>query len=390
MGQRQEVAAHTVAVQARGSGLMPIVVDLFCGVGGFSLGAFRAGFEVVAAVDNDPRVAAAFRRNFPTCPMVTEDISKLDGKRIVDQAGPRGGRLDGIIGGPPCQGFSYIGRRRVDDKRNHLFESFFRIVSELKPTFFVAENVTGILSDKYAHYREDAVARVPGYTVLDPVILKSSDFGAPTTRSRVFFVGFLQNSVARLSSEDFQPAERVEHITVGDALRGLPTKIHPGWQSSDSGWRKLDWRGEGWFWERSYEKIPPDVGDAEAIQRLREQGEVSGCQGTRHSEAVAKRFSELQEGEVDRPSRARRLDRKGLCPTIRSGTGPEHGSHQAVRPIHPTQPRVITPREAARLQGFPDWFQFDGTKWHSFRQIGNSVSPILAEAVLTAIAKRLY
>jgi len=367
----------------------PRVIDLFSGVGGFTLGALRAGFDVVAAVDNDARVGRAFKTNFPDCHLVSESIALLTARDIgreISAAVP----VDGVIGGPPCQGFSHIGRRQVDDERNSLFGHFFRIVAEVRPRFFVAENVEGILADKYAAYREDALARVEGYKLLQPVILKSSDFGAPTERRRVFFIGYLEGAIEPLSIEDFRVRQNVERMTVGIALRGLPTRISPAWQSWESGWRKLSWKGEGWFWDRIYGAIPEGVGDSEAIRRLREFGEVSGCQGTRHSSAVTERFSVLGGGQVDRPSRARRLDRSGLCPTIRSGTGPDHGSHQAVRPIHPTQPRVITPREAARLQGFPDWYQFDETKWHSFRQIGNSVSPILAEGIMNIIRARVH
>lgn len=126
----------------------------------------------------------------------------------------------------------------------------------------------------------------------------------------------------------------------------------------------------------------------EAIRRLHGENRVSGCVGTQHTDVVVERFKVLREGERDRPSRAVRLVRKGFCPTLRSGTGPERGSYQALRPVHPAEPRVITPREAARLQGFPDWFLFDPTKWHSFRQIGNSVSPILAEHVLSVMFSR--
>ena len=136
-------------------------------------------------------------------------------------------------------------------------------------------------------------------------------------------------------------------------------------------------------------EIPHGVGDTSAIRQLTEFNRVSGCIGTKHTTVVTERFSALAEGTIDGPSRAVRLDRKGLCPTLRAGTGPERGSFQALRPIDPTEPRVITPREAARLQGFPDWFVFDPTKWHSFRQIGNSVSPVLAEAVLKVIGQRM-
>ncbi|MBS4036491.1 MAG: DNA cytosine methyltransferase, partial [Ignavibacterium sp.] len=119
------------------------------------------------------------------------------------------------------------------------------------------------------------------------------------------------------------------------------------------------------------------------------KGLVSGCFGTRHSPKVYKRYKALRPGQIDAVSRSVRLKSKGLCPTLRAGTDSDKGSYQAVRPIHPTANRVITPREAARLQGFPDWFQFAPSKWHSFRQIGNSVSPILAEEIFKLIYTRL-
>lgn len=109
--------------------------------------------------------------------------------------------------------------------------------------------------------------------------------------------------------------------------------------------------------------------------------------GTIHTDEVINRYKKLSFGETDKISRSQRLNPNGFCPTLRAGTGSDKGSYQAVRPIHPTQARVITPREAARLQGFPDWFRFHPTKWHSFRQIGNSVSPLVAEAMLLPLYK---
>lgn len=132
-----------------------------------------------------------------------------------------------------------------------------------------------------------------------------------------------------------------------------------------------------------------DIGDEKSIERLLKNNEVSGCFGTRHSEAIALRYQTLIPGQQDKISKSVKLREDGYCPTLRAGTDSSKGSYQAVRPIHPTQARVITPREAARLQGFPDWFQFHETKWHSFRQIGNSVCPIAAEKVLTAIKATL-
>ena len=176
-------------------------------------------------------------------------------------------------------------------------------------------------------------------------------------------------------------------VCVEDALKGLPQKIKSHWLQEKDGWRKIKKDVEGDFGSKLYGQIPDGVGDAEAIARLNKKNEVSGCLGTRHTKKVLDRYSKIKPGKTDSISRSRRLNSNGFCPTLRAGTGSDKGSRQAVRPLHPTENRVITPREAARLQGFPDWFQFHATKWHSFRQIGNSVSPILAEHILSVIKK---
>ena len=119
------------------------------------------------------------------------------------------------------------------------------------------------------------------------------------------------------------------------------------------------------------------------------QDEVNGFLPTVHTDKVAQRYANLAYGQKDEISKSTRLNPDGFCPTLRAGTGPEKGSYQAVRPIHYKEARVIMPREAARLQGFPDWFCLPDTIWHSFRQIGNSVSPIVAEQVLSVIFQKL-
>jgi DNA (cytosine-5)-methyltransferase 1 len=372
-----------------GNSAQPAVIDLFCGVGGLTLGAARAGFEVVAAVDSDSRTERTFRANFPKYNYIGADISKLCGSDLRDRTVINGKILHGVIGGPPCQGFSRIGRRGPDDVRNNLFDHFFRLVAELRPQFYLLENVAGVLDAQFKDIREDALARLEGYHNLKPLVLKASNFGVATSRERIFFVGYLPKDVDAIGKTDFDPPANIELVAVETALRGLPRKISPKWQSEDQGWRRLTCRPHGTFWDKVFGEIPNGVGDSRAVRQLTEFSRVSGCLGTKHTAIVTDRFSALIEGAIDGPSRAVRLDRNGYCPTLRAGTGPDRGSFQALRPIHPTEPRVITPREAARLQGFPDWFIFDQTKWHSFRQIGNSVSPILAEAVLRAIAKNI-
>jgi DNA (cytosine-5)-methyltransferase 1 len=169
---------------------------------------------------------------------------------------------------------------------------------------------------------------------------------------------------------------------VRDALRGLPVKIDEDWQTEEDGWRRRGTPELTGFLEKAIGHRPKHVGDREAVERFLERRQVSACLGTVHETEVVARFRDLEPGQKDEVSKAVRLDPNGFCPTLRAGTGPDRGSYQAVRPVHYGEPRVITPREAARLQGFPDWFVFHPTKWHSFRQIGNSVSPIVAEHLL--------
>jgi DNA (cytosine-5)-methyltransferase 1 len=384
---RKSISSRAISTK-NGKG-KPCVIDLFAGVGGLSLGAARAGFTVALAVERDKHALAAHLKNFPNVEHSSADIRRLTGKKLLKLVGLKKGKIDGIIGGPPCQGFSTIGHRRVADSRNNLFQKFFTLVAECKPKFFVAENVLGILDEQYADIREQAFSLVSGdYTMLEPIQFKASDYGAATSRERAFFIGYRADSVAPISKTDFE-AKKAKAVTVKTALHGLP-RIFSKWLSEEQGWRWLvEPMPQSDFAERIINGIPQDVGDSEAIRLYNEEGAVSGCLGTQHTAKVAARYARLKPGGKDDISKSVRLKADGLCPTLRAGTAADKGSYQAVRPIHPTAARVITPREAARLQGFPDWFQFAPSKWHSFRQIGNSVSPFVAESVLTVIFSKI-
>lgn len=366
----------------------PTVIDLFCGCGGLSLGAARAGFSVIAAVDNDPHAIAAHKKNFPNSLHIDENIEDLSGADILGRLETPANAIDGVIGGPPCQGFSNIGRGDQADPRNRLFDRFFRLVDELQPRFFLCENVPGILNEKYKQRRNRAFNQVrDSYDLLPAMKLRASDYGAPTTRTRVLFVGVRKDASISLDVSHFEPEDNVQAIKVKHALKGLPKRIKAEWQAPEQGWRTVGNGTNGEFGKRIANSIPAGVGDREAVRILTKQRRVSGCLGTAHTDVVVRRFRKVAPGKTDNVSRTVRLDPNGFCPTLRAGTGSDRGSHQALRPIHPTEDRMITVREAARLQGFPDWFQFDDTKWHSFRQIGNSVSPILAERILAAMNK---
>ena len=354
------------------------------------MGAARAGFRIAGAVEWDEKAVAAHARNFPATAHLKTDVSALQGKELLQAAGLDSGELSGLIGGPPCQGFSGIGRHSPGDERNNLFSEFFRLVRETLPAFYMAENVPNIMHDKFKALRDAALSLVPpSYVRLAPIEVNASLYGAPTRRTRVFFIGYDPSRLHPLTTASFSPPADLPAVKVREALDGLPGDIDPGWQDEAAGWRRVGPYPETPFGEHLRSRVPEGVGDAVALQRLKHHSEVSGCLGTAHAQDTITRFSALGGGRVDRISRYVRLDLDGFCPTLRAGTGADHGSYMAARPIHPTHPRVITPREAARLQGFPDWFVFDRTKWHSFRQIGNSVSPLAAEGVLRILREHL-
>lgn len=367
------------------------IIDLFSGAGGLSLGASRAGFSVVGAVEWDSFAIETHKINFPNTIHIQKDIMALNGKDILNEI--KCNKIEGVIGGPPCQGFSNIGKGNVNDERNQLFIKFFQLVKEIQPKFFLAENVPGIMQEKYCKIRKDAFSNVKNYIVFPPLEIIANEYGAPTTRKRIFFFGYLPGTLnGEISEESFlkkkKPIE--QQIRVRQALEGLPYKIEGN--VSNSGDVVLSKyylnkfkQANDFYRKRIFDCIPKGVGNKDNIDRLQKSGIITGMYPTVHRQDVQSRYQSLNYGERDAVSKSVKLNPRMFCPTIRSGTGPEKGSYQAVRPIHYAEARVITPREAARLQGFPDWFVLPHTIWHSFRQIGNSVSPIVAEEILSVI-----
>lgn len=373
---------------------------MFAGAGGLSLGAARAGFNVIAAVELDSHAMASHITNFPNSIHIQRDIMELNGQTLIELAGVEAESIVGIIGGPPCQGFSNIGHGDINDKRNQLFEKFFILIKQLRPAFFVAENVPGIMNSKYDSIREKAFSHVRDeYHLLSPISINASEYGAPTTRTRYFFIGFRDHpSILPFTIEDIEHMKVAidEQTIVRAALEGLPQNIYC--HGNRSGIRTLltDYYDPNakhlqtdFFYQRVTGMRPLGIGDDEYIRHYETLHEINGCFPTRHTALVRRRYATLTYGQQDRISKSTRLNPQGFCPTLRAGTGPDKGSFQAVRPIHYKHPRVITPREAARLQGFPDWYKLPDTIWHGFRQIGNSVSPIVAERVLGAIFQKL-
>jgi DNA (cytosine-5)-methyltransferase 1 len=348
-------------------------LDLFCGVGGLSLGFESAGIQVAAALDSNPLVLSTYSRNFPGVPIHLVDLADTDPGAFRRVLGIRQGQLDVVFGGPPCQGFSVGGLHRPDDPRNRLVVRFAEWVVAMRPRFFVFENVKGLLQPCHRPLLDEAISvlRKAGYDIVEPVrALNAAAFGVPQRRERVFVLGSRDRTIKLC-----YPEASSERVTVWDAIGDLAIvdEREPERESDDY----LGPLGAATRYTRAL-RGPAGVAG---------QYRMTGFGKTEHSPAVARRFARLGPGERDPISRFLRLDELGLCPTLRSGTGPDRGSFMAPRPVHPRLPRCIYPREAARLHSFPDWFQFHGTRWHDFMAIGNSVPPILGRAVATEIAR---
>ena len=345
------------------------VVDLFCGCGGLSLGARRAGFEIALSIDVDRTLTASYGQNFGgQANLKIADVADIDGRHLRRELG----NITGIIGGPPCQGFSEVGLAKMDDPRRQHLNHFFRIVSEANPEFFLMENVRGLTFKKNIFALQTAMAQLGSkYHIVGPVKLNSSDFGAATTRPRIFVFGLHSKYADKLSLSDIYSAKRAE-VTVREAFSDL----------SGSRFSHIDTFGfDAW----RYGRRKPSL----YAQMLRSKdGIFTGARCVAHRQSIVDRFALVRPGGIDTIGRHPRLHWDRPSPTLRAGTGAERGSFQAVRPLHPEDPRVISVREAARLQGFPDEFVFHPTTWHSFRMIGNSVSPIVAEALLGVLASK--
>jgi DNA (cytosine-5)-methyltransferase 1 len=288
-----------------------------------------------------------------------------------------------VFGGPPCQGFSLIGKRNLHDDRNDLIFHFYRLVMELNPRYFVMENVPGMALGEHKMFLRQLVSKFEsaGYHVRMR-ILNAADFGVPQSRKRLFVLG-TQEGMLPLS---FPSPPVIRRVTVGDAIADLPDlEIFPELVSSDEVLLTDEQLEHLHLLASPYVQMlrsyPSPKARNFSYPRLWNPEWLTSSMRTHHGEETRSRFAATLANEIEPISHLRRLDVKGLCHTLRAGTDATHGSHTSPRPIHPTKARVISVREAARLHSFPDWFRFHHTKWHGFRQVGNAVPPLLASAI---------
>jgi DNA (cytosine-5)-methyltransferase 1 len=363
----------------------PIGVDLFARAGGLSLGFEQAGFDIAASVEIDPIHAAVHKFNFPYCPTIARSVVGLSGDEIRRISGIGARKIDVVFGGPPCQGFSLIGHRALDDDRNELVREFIRLVNELDATYFVFENVRGLTIGRHRRFLDELIDEFNkiGYEICQPwSVLNAVDFGVPQKRQRLFLLG--ANKGFSLPA---YPKPIKNRVTCSDALADLPdASDFPQLFGSD----EIEVKSFGAAGPYS-ELMRCSNEDAWyfGYKRAWDANKMTSSALTQHSKISQRRFVETPPGTIEPISRFFKLSPDGQCNTLRAGTDGARGAFTSPRPIHYQFPRCITVREMARLHGFPDWFRFHVTKWHGARQVGNSVPPPMARAVATSILKAI-
>ena len=362
----------------------PSVLDVFAGVGGLALGFEQAGFDVVAALEIDPVHAATHAFNFPECRTLCADATRMCGTDIERQVARP---IDVVVGGAPCQGFSMIGKRALDDPRNQLVKHFVRLVVELEPSVFVLENVRGLTLGKHRQLLEEVTAEfeAAGYSVAIPwQVLNARDYGVPQDRQRLFLLGAKDVTTpvypapailspwptCRDALDDLPNAEDFDELLEADSVDVEPTA--DGLSAYAREMRCMT--NDAWHYGCVRDWDP----------RL-----LTASLRTAHTDISRRRFRDARPGTVEPISRFYKLAADGVSNTLRAGTDSARGAFTSPRPIHYRYDRCITVREMARLHGFPDWFRFHVTKWHGARQIGNSVPPPLARAVAESVRDAL-
>ena len=377
-------------------------IDLFAGCGGISYGFEQAGFQTIVAIDNDLKAIEVLRANMPSIEYVLcEDLNEFTPKNLESTAGIKS--ADVIVGGPPCQGYSTVrqfdgannGHRLVEDSRRVLYKKFLEYVDYFKPKVFVMENVLGMRSaENGRHFKglAEETERI-GYKFIS-LVVNASDYGVPQNRRRLLSLGFskvLDNASMNVVQQELFNSKSSSMISLWEAIGDLPPleagegddptcynmKLRRDHQNEFPNSKYLDWsldntdihkltahvaRPHNQRDLRDFERLRPGENSKNAIDRGVEM------EFPYNRDVFQDKYSRLAK---DRPSRSILA----------------HISKDGLMYIHPTQIRSLTPREAARLQSFPDSFQFPVPRTHQFRLIGNAVPPLLSKRVAQAIIK---
>ncbi len=356
-------------------------IELFAGAGGLGTGFINAGFNVISANDIWEQAKKTYVINHPNVKYIVKDIADITGEELLEGTGYLKKDIDVIIGGPPCQGFSTLGKRFIDDPRNKLFKEYVRIVNELKPKFFVMENVAGILSMEKGNVLKNILSSFEeiGYKV-EYKLLNAAEYGVPQQRQRVIFIG--TNTDKKIKYPKKTHTLNNEHnltkaITLWEAISDLPF-------SEDN--------------LTIYNSAPKN----EYQRIMRENCEIiKNHEMPYHSNKAKQMMQYIPTGksvwEVKDLLPDDLMPKSGYGNTYARLNPNEPGMTitrnfsciSSSRCIHPYANRGLTAREAARIQSYPDNYIFCGSKTDIQIQIGNSVPPILSEKIAYSIKEML-
>ena len=344
------------------------VLDLFCGCGGISYGFKLAGFNIAGGIDHDEDSVLTFAKNFPNSIAPPQDLTDYSDQKILSDFGNK--NIDILVGGPPCQGFSSANRwqKEESDPRNKLFFDFIRVAKLLKPKVILVENVRGILSKNngYAKNRILSLFDELGFFV-DCKVLNASLYGVPQVRHRAFFIGIRKDFSVKFQ---FEELKELKKVTVSEAISELydlksSDTEHELGKPTNSYTKYLRKNSSSVL---NHEIRYPALSTQEKIKHVPQGGNWQDIpqdlfprnRNNRHSSA----FKRLKESEC----------------SVTIDTGNAHSNY-----FHPIFNRIPTVREAARLQSFPDNFEFLGSRTSQYRQVGNAVPPLLAKAIADQI-----
>lgn len=360
------------------------VVDLFAGVGGLSYGfAHDQDFQIIAANEILLPMATAYSLNHPSVKMYNKDIKDFSISDLTIDLGIKKGDIDIVVGGPPCQAYSTVGKRLIDDPRGKLFQEYYRILSELRPKVFVFENVKGLLSMCGGTLIKTIVQLFEslGYRV-HVKLLNAADYGAPQIRERVILIGTL------LDKEFNYPKPTHYNPEIG-VIPGLKPYVTLGEAIGDLGFLE---NGGKCF---SYSSEPQN--DYQILMRANAPTELMDHNVSKNGEHLIRLMEALPDGgsPMDVAEHLRPTSGFANCycrlwwdkpsTTITRNLGCVSSS----RCVHPKQPRPLSTREGARIQGFPDDYCFYGTRSERNLQIGNAVPTFLSRAIKNSVKEHL-
>ncbi|RYG99733.1 MAG: DNA cytosine methyltransferase [Alphaproteobacteria bacterium] len=358
------------------------VIDLFCGAGGLSEGFRQAGYRVLAGNDFFDAAGETFAATHREARFLPGAIQQYSTEDFLEAAGLNPGELDVLVGGPPCQGFSvYNHQRGMHDERSSLYLEYLRIVAGLRPNWIVLENVTGMTSAGGGAAVKAIIEGLGnlGYKV-EAKILRAEEYGVPQERRRLVFIGNRVGLPIEFPAPTHGPG-LLPFVTIKDAIGDLP-RLQNGEERGVIGYRtepKSDYQAELRDGSNGVDNHAAAKLSKVNLDRLKHIPQGGSWRDIP--------IDLLPEGmkrakRSDHTKRYGRLRWNGLASTILTKCDPHWGAY-----FHPDQDRTLTVREAARLQAFPDWFEFKGSRTEQYVQVGNAVPPLLGRAIARVLAR---